>query len=140
MMLDTALTTHSVVAELRMVPNQPLTFPDDGKPRVEDGIIAYTWDKFLHGGDDQWPARLPMTKSAVRAMDTVTAFCATEQAGKVDVKTFVVAGGSKRGWTTWTTAAVDKRVVAIVPMVIDLLNIEPSFEHHYRAYGFFAPR
>lgn len=139
LMLDTALTSHSVVAELRMVPNQPLTFPDDGKPRVEDGIIAYTWDKFLHGGDDQWPARLPMTKSAVRAMDTVTSFCASEAGGKIDVKSFVVAGGSKRGWTTWTTAAVDKRVVAIVPMVIDMLNIEPSFEHHYRVYGFFAP-
>ncbi len=138
-MLDNALATRSVIAELRMVPNQPLVFADDGKPRVEDGIIAYTWDKYLHGGDDQWPARLPMTKSAVRAMDTVTAFMASEAGGKVDVKSFVVAGGSKRGWTTWTTAAVDKRVTAIVPMVIDVLNIEPSFDHHYRAYGFFAP-
>jgi PhoPQ-activated pathogenicity-related protein len=136
---DYAATTHSVVSELRMVPNQPLTFPDDGKERVEDGIIAYTWDKFLHGGDDQWPARLPMTKSAVRAMDAITSFCASEAGGKVDVKTFVVAGGSKRGWTTWTTAAVDRRVIAIVPAVIDLLNIEPSFDHHYRVYGFFAP-
>src|SRR5690242_14922607 len=39
----------------------------------------------------------------------------------------------------WTTAAVDNRVAAIVPAVIDLLNIEASFEHHYRAYGFWAP-
>jgi len=136
---DYAVTTHSVVSELRMVPNQPLVFPDDGKERTEDGIIAYTWDKFLHGGDDRWPARLPMTKSAVRAMDTISSFCGSNKGGKVDVKTFVVGGGSKRGWTTWTTAAVDKRVVAIVPAVIDLLNIEPSFQHHYRAYGFFAP-
>ena len=52
---------------------------------------------------------------------------------------FVVAGGSKRGWTTWTTAAVDMRVIAIVPIVIDLLNIEPSMLHHYGAYGFWAP-
>lgn len=29
----------------------------------------------------------------------------------------------QRGWTTWTTGAVDKRVVAIVPMVMDLLNL-----------------
>ena len=59
--------------------------------------------------------------------------------GGVTVDKFVVAGGSKRGWTTWTTAAVDPRVIAIVPFVIDLLNIVPSFEHHYRAYGFWAP-
>ena len=52
---------------------------------------------------------------------------------------FVVSGGSKRGWTTWTTAAVDPRVVAIVPASIDLLNLEKSFEHHFKVYGFWAP-
>jgi PhoPQ-activated pathogenicity-related protein len=61
------------------------------------------------------------------------------EGGGVKVEKFVVAGGSKRGWTTWTTAAVDKRVMAIEPAVIDLLNIRPSFEHHYKVYGFFAP-
>jgi PhoPQ-activated pathogenicity-related protein len=80
-----------------------------------------------------------MTKSAVRAMDTVTAFCASPEGGQAKVDSFMVAGGSKRGWTTWTTAAVDKRVVAIAPIVIDLLNIEPSFIHHWEAYGFYAP-
>ena len=29
----------------------------------------------------------------------------------------------QRGWTTWTTGAVDKRVIGIVPIVMDLLNI-----------------
>jgi PhoPQ-activated pathogenicity-related protein len=134
-----AVDTGTVVTELRMVPNQPITFAGESKGRVEDSLIAYTWDKYLRGGDDQWPARLPMTKSAVRAMDTVTAFCGRDEGGHVKVTKFVVAGGSKRGWTTWTTAAVDKRVVAIVPLVIDLLNIQPSFMHHWRAYGFWAP-
>ena len=134
-----ALATKSIVAELKMVPNQPLTFAGETKPRVEDGLIAYTWDKFLRTGDEKWPARLPMTKSAVRALDTVTAFCASPAGGGVKVDGFVVAGGSKRGWTTWTTAAVDKRVVAIIPIVIDMLNIEPSFKHHFEAYGFWAP-
>jgi PhoPQ-activated pathogenicity-related protein len=134
-----AIDTGSVVTELRMVPNQPITFAGETKGRVEDSLIAYAWDKYLRGGDDNWLPRLPMTKSAVRAMDTITAFCGGDQGGGVKVTKFVVAGGSKRGWTTWTTAAVDKRVVAIVPIVIDLLNIEPSFQHHWRAYGFWAP-
>jgi len=68
-------------------------------------------------------ARLPMTKSAVRAMDTVTAFLGSSREVTSGGR-FVVAGGSKRGWTTWTTAAVDKRVVGIIPIVIDVLNIE----------------
>jgi PhoPQ-activated pathogenicity-related protein len=134
-----ARETKTVTAELRMVPNQPLVFVGDGLPRSEDSLIAYTWDKFLRTGDEKWPARLPMTKAAVRAMDTVTAFCGSPEGGAVKIDGFFVAGGSKRGWTTWTTAAVDKRVIGIAPCVIDLLNLEPSFEHHYAAYGFWAP-
>jgi PhoPQ-activated pathogenicity-related protein len=138
MLAEIAQKTGTIVSELRMVPNQPLTFAD-GKPRVEDALIAYTWDKFLQGGDDQWPARLPMTKAAVRAMDTVQAFSQSPEGGRRALTRFVVSGGSKRGWTTWTTAVVDSRVVAIIPLVIDMLNLEPSFVHHYRAYGFWAP-
>jgi len=138
-LVEIALRTKSTVTELKMVPNQPLVFAGETEGRYEDALIAYSWDKFLRTGDEKWPARLPMTKAAVRAMDTITAFCAGSEAGRLTVDGFVVAGGSKRGWTTWTTAAVDKRVVAIVPIVIDLLNIEPSMLHHYAAYGFWAP-
>jgi PhoPQ-activated pathogenicity-related protein len=136
-LLRMARDTGTVVAELRSVPDQPIVFKDDPgrKPRFEDDLIAYTWDKYLRTGDERWPARLPMTKSAVRAMDAVAAFAASPEGGGVSVKRFVVSGASKRGWTTWTTAAVDRRVVAIAPAVIDLLNIEPSFVHHFRAYG-----
>lgn len=138
MLATIAEKTGTIVTELRMVPNQPLAFAD-GTPRKEDGIIAYTWDKFLRGGDDRWPARMPMTKAAVRAMDTVQAFSQSEAGGRRALTRFVVSGGSKRGWTTWTTAIVDSRVVAIIPLVIDMLNLEPSFIHHYRAYGRWAP-
>ena len=140
-LLDIAMTTKSVVAELRMVPNQPLVFANDGgRERTEDEMIAFTWDKYLRTGDERWPARLPMTKAVVRAMDAVTAFCASAGAGTAaTVDKFVVAGASKRGWTAWTTAAVDRRVIALVPIVIDVLNVEPSFDHHFRAYGFYAP-
>ena len=137
LLVDVARETGTIAAELRMVPNQPVVFTNDParKPRTEDDFIAYTWDKFLRTGDDRWPARLPMTKSAVRAMDTLTAFAASSAGGGHRVARFVVSGASKRGWTSWATAAVDTRVVALVPAVIDLLNVEPSFVHHYRAYG-----
>ena len=89
-----ARDTGTVVAELRMVPNQPVVFKDDPahKPRTEDDFIAYTWDKFLRTGDESWPARLPMTKSAVRAMDAVTAFSASPAGGGTRSRRFVVVG------------------------------------------------
>ena len=139
MLAAIAVATNSVVAELRGVPNQPLVFAGEPTGRDEDALIAYTWDKYLRTGDERWPARLPMTKSAVRAMDAVTSFCASPDGGSSKVDSFVVCGGSKRGWTAWTTAAVDKRVVAVIPIVIDTLNLQKSGAHHYSAYGFFAP-
>ena len=60
-----------------------------------------------------------MTKAAVKAMDAVTEFTAPK-GGKIT--RYMVAGASKRGWTTWTTAAVDKRVFAAVPIVMVSLN------------------
>lgn len=142
--VDTALPliavgAGSVVASLGQVPNQPLRFAGETQERREDSLIAYTWDKFLRTGDARWPARLPMTKSVVRAMDAITAFCASTQGGAVKIERFVVSGGSKRGWTAWTTAAVDRRVAAVAPAVIDVLNVEKSLTYHYRSYGFWAP-
>jgi PhoPQ-activated pathogenicity-related protein len=134
-----ARDSRTVIADLRMIPNQPLVFNKDGKPRTEDDLIAYTWDKVITTGDPNWSARLPMVKSAVRAMDAVQEILASDGGGKVAIERFVVAGGSKRGWTTWLVGAVDKRVAAIVPAVIDVLNVRKSMNHHFEAYGFWAP-
>ena len=136
-----ALATGTVVTGLHNIPNQSMVFKgDDYGPREEDELIAYGWRRFLEGGakmeDAKWLARLPMTKAAVRAMDVVESYCTDALGQKVD--SFLVAGGSKRGWTTWTTAAMDDRVFAIAPIVIDMLNVVPSFEHHWKVYGFWA--
>ncbi|QDV25506.1 PhoPQ-activated pathogenicity-related family protein [Aureliella helgolandensis] len=136
--LQIAKATQTVVAELKMVPNQPLIFHGDGVPRSEDDLIGYTWDQYLKTGEPNWLARNAMIKSAVRAMDTMTAVTAEVAAGH-ELNQFVVAGGSKRGWTTWLTGAMDKRVVAIVPIVIDVLNTDKSMRHHFAAYGYWAP-
>ena len=133
-----ALQTHSVVVEIKQIPNEPLHFTGEQmeaykeKGRKEDALITYGWDKFLEGGRAEWLARLPMTKAVVRAMDLV-------QKEIPDVESFFVLGASKRGWTTWTVAAVDKRVMGIAPAVIDVLNFVPSLDNHINAYGFWAP-
>ena len=138
MLIGIALGSGAVVADLKMVPNQPLMFPDGGRPRSEDGIIAYTFSKCMATGDNTWPLLLPMVKSAVRAMDTIQSHLKSLDTGALDIKQFVVSGGSKRGWTTWLTAAVDKRVVAIAPAVIDVLNMDEQMKHHFAAYGFYS--
>jgi PhoPQ-activated pathogenicity-related protein len=135
-----ATETRSVVAELGMVPNQPLYFADSkDKGRVEDDLVAYSRVKQIQTGDDYWLVRLAMVKSGIRAMDAVEEFMASEAGGRVKVDQFVVSGGSKRGWTAWLVGAVDKRVIAIMPVVIDALNSEAITRHHYEAYGFFSP-
>jgi PhoPQ-activated pathogenicity-related protein len=135
-----AVETKSIVAELLYVPNQPLFFADSKKePRSEDDLIAYSRVKYIITGDEEWLARLPMVKSAVKAMDAVQEFVMTERAGMQIVDSFVVAGGSKRAWVTWLTGVVDERVEAIIPLVIDALNTEAVTAHHYAAYGFFSP-
>ncbi len=136
--LRAAEATHTVVVDLSLVPNQPLVFAGEKRARSEDAIIAYSWDQFLKTGDEKWPLRLPMTKAAVRAMDAATAFLASPKGGALRVDQFIVTGESKRGWTTWSTAIVDPRVVAIMPVVFDALHFEPSFRHHHAAYGHYA--
>jgi len=139
MLAGVALAANAVVVDLRTVPNEPLVFADDpDNRRSEDAIIAYTYVKYVSTGDGTWPLLLPMVKSAVRAMDTVQKHLSSLNTGPLDIKKFVVSGGSKRGWTTWLTAAVDKRVVAIAPAVIDVLNMDEQMKHHFAAYGFYS--
>ncbi|MBI9017448.1 MAG: PhoPQ-activated pathogenicity-related family protein [Phycisphaerae bacterium] len=138
MLLKIALKTNSIVSDLKMVPNQPLTLQGQRKNCYEDAIIARSIDMCFKTDDYTWPLFLPMTKSAVRAMDTIQKVIEEKTKGKLKVNNFIVSGASKRGWTTWLTAAVDKRVVAIVPVVIDILNVNDHMQHHHDAYGFYA--
>jgi PhoPQ-activated pathogenicity-related protein len=115
-------------AVVTRVPNQPLY-----EGRKEDALIAYTFDQYIQTGEETWPLLLPMAKSAVRAMDAIQAFAAEEHSAKVE--RFVVGGASKRGWTTWLSAAVDGRVKAIAPMVIDMLNMSAQVQWAEKVYG-----
>lgn len=135
-----AKETGSVVAEVGMVPNQPLRFADSkDTPRWEDDIIAYSRVKHFTTKDDEWLVRLAMVKAGVKAMDATQEFMKSDAGGGVAINQFVVSGASKRGWTTWLVGAVDERVIGIMPLVIDALNSEEITKHHFEVLGFFAP-
>ena len=122
-----AKDTHTIVAELRYVPNQPLTFSDAKGPLSENDIQNYGRRKFMLTGDTSWLVSLPTTKSAVRAMDALQELAAKGVFGvQTRVRDFVVSGRSKRGMTTWLVGSHDSRVVAIIPIVANFLNL-PEF-------------
>ena len=128
-----SVLTGITYVQLDQVPNQPLKFTDEnGKARKEDSILAYSLDKALTTGDEEWIAHMAMAKAVIRAMDAVQ-----EKLG--NVSDFMLAGASKRGWTTYLAAALDPRVKAIAPISIDIPNIRQNIKHHWEAYGFYAP-
>ena len=116
------------VAVLKHCPQQPIF---DGLQ--EDAIIALTFAKYLKTEDPTWPLLLPMTKSAARALDATQEVVKKEW--KLDLKKFTVSGASKRGWTTWLTGAIDPRVVAIAPMVIDMLQLDKQLDLQKTSFG-----
>lgn len=122
-----AEAVHAPVAVLRQVPFQPLF------DRREDALIAYTFDQYLRTGEPDWPLLLPMVKSAVRAMDVVQRLA--RERWDYSIERFTVAGASKRGWTSWLTAAADARVAAVAPMVIDMLNIPEQITLQRATFG-----
>ncbi len=125
---------QAVCAVLWQVPRQPLF----GGLR-EDELVSYTFHQYQKTGDTSWPLLFPMAKSALRAMDAVSELAAQRRTARA-VDRFVVNGVSKRGWTTWMAAATgDPRIVAIAPMVIDVLNMPVNIPYQRHMYGQYSP-
>jgi PhoPQ-activated pathogenicity-related protein len=132
--MELARKIKAPVAFLYHIPNQPLL---ENKLR-EDDLIAETFVRYLKTKDENWPLLFPMVKSVVKAMDVLQAF--GKQEWSRPINSFIVSGASKRGWTTWLTAAVDQRVRAIAPVVIDTLNMREQMPRQLKAFGAYSAR
>ena len=132
--MELARKIGAPVAFVYHIPNQPLL---EGN-LYEDDLIAETFLRYLKTNDDNWPLLFPMVKGVVKAMDVLQEFGKKEWA--VPIARFIVAGASKRGWATWLTAAVDPRVAAIAPVVIDTLNMGAQMPRQLQAFGAYSAR
>lgn len=140
--LNWAKENATIVCELSLQPSKLVHFKDEksleikDEHQIEDHLIAYTWDKYLKSGDKTWPLQIPLTKAVIKAFDCIKEFSKERLYSVVDE--FVVMGLSKRGWISWLTAAFDSRVIGVIPMGIDLLNLRESFSHQLKVYGKWA--
>jgi PhoPQ-activated pathogenicity-related protein len=132
--MELARKSKAPVAFLYHIPNQPLLEDQ----LVEDDLIAETFVRYLKTKDENWPLLFPMVKSVVKAMDVLQAFGKREWAEPTSK--FIVGGASKRGWTTWLAAAVDPRIGAIAPVVIDTLNMRAQMPRQLKAFGAYSAR
>jgi PhoPQ-activated pathogenicity-related protein len=135
-----AIDTGSVIAELAQTPNQPIRFADTpDKARSEDDIIAYLQARYDADRNPIALVRLPMVKSGTAAMTAVQQFLAGDAGGKKTIDGFVVSGGSKRAWTSWLVGLLDERVIGMMPIVINVLDVDATTRHHWETMGYFSP-
>lgn len=127
-MAKVAETTNCPTVVVSQIPFQPML-----GNRHEDALISETFRRYLAGEGDDWPLLMPMVRAAIRTMDATQSVVESEW--KHPIRRFTVTGASKRGWTTWLTSAVDSRVDAMAPMVIDMLNMPIQMKHQVATWG-----
>lgn len=115
------------VAVLFNIPNQPIW------ELTEDDLIAHTFVEAIDSDDETWPLLFPMVQSVIGTLDVL------EKLLGHPFRT-LVTGASKRGWTSWLAGASgDPRIVAIMPRVIEMLNVPDQLAGQLQEWGHYSP-
>lgn len=110
------------------IPNQPMW------DKKEDGLMALTFKQALENNKiNEYPLILQMAKAVIKSMDTIEDVSEKELGTKISE--FIITGASKRGWTSWISAGTkDKRIVGIMPIVFDWLDMKSQITHQKEYY------
>ncbi|MBT2375386.1 PhoPQ-activated protein PqaA family protein [Pseudomonas fluorescens] len=132
MLLDIVRKTRTIAITVSDTPNQYLTFTDDNLPRREDSAVAHSWAFFLKNPEENTFTSLhvPMMEVFIKTMDL-----AEKELKQWEIDQFLASGASKRAWAAWLAAIADKRIIALAPLVIDILDMNNVLNHTYRVYG-----
>lgn len=136
--LRIALSTNTIVADLGLVPNQPLRFRGEGlRYRSETDLDTFCQAKCCETGDVEWLLHFPMTKSIVAAMNAIQEFASQYNSSQPAPREFVLLGASKRARPAWLAASVDSRVASIISIVSEHFDWIKVMGHLHKTYGFF---
>ncbi|NRA47472.1 MAG: hypothetical protein HRU09_21195 [Oligoflexales bacterium] len=128
--------TGTIVAQLRVLSNGPLIDCNNGKDLSEDHGMALSWKEFLLDQDDGLLIQLQLQEMVVKAISLIESFLVKDRG--VKFSGCVLSGQSKRAHLAWLTASKDERVIGIIPIVFDLLNLRSNLLHHHQVYGRWA--
>ena len=131
-----AIDNQAPVVVIEDVPNQYLLI--NSIPKKEDQILAFTYKKVMEDPmkNAYLAGHLPMVKSIIKGMDASQAILAEHG---LNITNFVMMGASKRGWAAWLATLEDERVSAIIPVVIDILNVQKNINHICNSYKSHCP-
>tara|TARA_B110000208_G_scaffold166037_1_gene204655 strand:+ start:174 stop:1187 length:1014 start_codon:yes stop_codon:yes gene_type:complete len=137
-------STGAIAIVVFQLPNCHIVYPSDPskKGRSEDAMIAWAWHEFLTSGgtNPEWLPRLPMVKAAFQCMRAAAEFTKTMSTPHT-LGGWLVAGASKRGWTTWMVGAATcvgahcVEIVAIAPLVPIVPSLVAEMHRQWMAYG-----
>jgi len=138
---ELAKLSHMITITVFQVPNCKLIFPSDPeqKRRAEDAILAWAWKEYHEDPTNfEWLPRMPMAKAAFQSMRAAQDFV-NNKLKVAEVDNWIVAGASKRGWTTWMTGVTEcsncVNIAAILPMVPIEPNLLEGAHIQYKSYG-----
>ena len=129
--LKQAQLLNSVIILLNDVPNQYLSIAHS-QPMKEDDLMAYGWLKLITTNQSYWSPHYPMAKAGHIALDTAVNIL---QKKSLAPNGYILSGLSKRGWASWLLMLKDERIHALMPTVINTLDLANTLPHIKKSLG-----